>query len=192
MRQAASLRDVPLPMLLPGMTVSTDGRRLPAVPATCGCGVSTARAGSASAQFWTTDREGAIGDHQWRTQHQLSRKFRPASHARRRDLHNLGVGGGTPVAMMLRNDFAFFEVAGGRRGPRQSRWYRSTGISRPRKSPTSWPTAAPKSWSAMPTLLPQIREGLPGHLKLLVVTTPPEIATAFNVAAPLTHTYPTA
>ena len=36
-------------------------------------------------------------------------------------------------------------------------------------------------------LLPQIRDGLPHHLKLFVVTTPPEIAAAFNVPTPLTR-----
>ena len=40
---------------------------------------------------------------------------------------SLGLGGGTPVAMMLRNDFALFEVPG---VPRRSAapWCRSTGI----------------------------------------------------------------
>ena len=36
-------------------------------------------------------------------------------------------------------------------------------------------------------LLPQIRDGLPGHIRLLVVTTPPEIAAAFNIAPALTQ-----
>ena len=39
----------------------------------------------------------------------------------------LGLRGGTPVAMMLRNDFALFEVAGGARRW-AARWCRSTGI----------------------------------------------------------------
>ena len=36
-------------------------------------------------------------------------------------------------------------------------------------------------------LLPQIKEGLPGHIKLLIVTTPPEIAAAFNIPPALTQ-----
>ena len=36
-------------------------------------------------------------------------------------------------------------------------------------------------------LLPQISDGLPSDLRLLVVATPPEIAAAFNVAPALTH-----
>ena len=38
----------------------------------------------------------------------------------------LGLGGGTPVGMMLRNDFAFFEVSA---APQRwaARWCRSTG-----------------------------------------------------------------
>jgi len=48
----------------------------------------------------------------------------------------LGLQGGTPVAMMLRNDFAFFEVAGAA-AALGSPWCRSTGISRPRRSATS-------------------------------------------------------
>ena len=38
----------------------------------------------------------------------------------------LGLGGGTPVAMMLRNDFAFFEVSAAQRRS-AARWCRSTG-----------------------------------------------------------------
>jgi long-chain acyl-CoA synthetase len=36
-------------------------------------------------------------------------------------------------------------------------------------------------------LWPHIRDGVPDHVKVLIVPTPPEIAVAFNVAAELTH-----
>ncbi|HBY30998.1 MAG TPA: long-chain fatty acid--CoA ligase, partial [Bradyrhizobium sp.] len=36
-------------------------------------------------------------------------------------------------------------------------------------------------------LLPQIRDGLPPEIKLLIVTTPPEIAAAYGVAPELTR-----
>jgi long-chain acyl-CoA synthetase len=96
---------------------------------------------------------------------------------------DLGLGGGTPVAMMLRNDFAFFEVASG-----------AAALGSP---------VVPINWHLKPEevayiladsgagilvchadLLPQIKDGLPGHIRLLIVTTPPEIAAAFNIATP--------
>ena len=59
-----------------------------------------------------------------------------------------GVGGGTPVGMMLRNDFAFFEVSGAAAALGSPvvpiNWHLKA-----EKSPTSWPTAARKSWCAM-------------------------------------------
>ena len=98
----------------------------------------------------------------------------------------IGLGGGTPVAMMLRNDFAFFEVSGG-----------AAALGSP-VVPINWHLKAEEVGYILADsgaeilvchadLLPQIRDGLPGHLRLLVVTTPPEIAAAFNVAAALTH-----
>ena len=62
----------------------------------------------------------------------------------------IGLGGGTPVGMMLRNDFAFFEVSGAAAALGSPvvpiNWHLKA-----EKSPTSWPTAARKSWSATPT-----------------------------------------
>ena len=83
--------------------------------------------------------------------------------------------------MMLRNDFAFFEVSGG-----------AAALGSP-VVPINWHLKAEEVAYILADsgaeilvchadLLPQIRDGLPGHIKLLVVTTPPEIAGAFNVA----------
>src|ERR1044072_3842719 len=101
-------------------------------------------------------------------------------------LQNLGVAGGTPVAMMLRNDFAFFEVSGA-----------AAALGSP-VVPINWHLKAEevayiladsgaKILVCHADLLPQISDGLPGDIKLLVVTTPPEIAAAFNVAPALTQ-----
>ncbi len=87
--------------------------------------------------------------------------------------------------MMLRNDFAFFEVSGG-----------AAALGSP-VVPINWHLKAEEVAYILADsgaqilvchadLLPQIRDGLPGHIKLLVVTTPPEIAAAFNVPAALT------
>jgi long-chain acyl-CoA synthetase len=98
----------------------------------------------------------------------------------------LGVVGGTPVGMMLRNDFAFFEVSAA-----------AAALGSP-VVPINWHLKAEevayiladsgaKILVCHADLLPQIRDGLPGQIKLLVVTTPPEIAAAFNVAPALTQ-----
>jgi branched-chain amino acid transport system substrate-binding protein len=81
MKQAASLRELPLPLLLP-VTIFRSS--------SCGCAASTARAGSVSTTFWMTARAlaGQGGqldiDHQRRTPDQLSRDPRP---------HRAGGGG---------------------------------------------------------------------------------------------------
>jgi long-chain acyl-CoA synthetase len=101
-------------------------------------------------------------------------------------LKALGLGGGTPVAMMLRNDFALFEVSGA-----------AAALGSP-VVPINWHLKAEevayiladsgaKILVCHADLLPQIRDGLPGDVTLLVVTTPPEIAAAFNVPPPLTQ-----
>src|SRR6266540_3853388 len=93
---------------------------------------------------------------------------------------SLGVGGGTPVAMMLRNDFAFFEVSGA-----------AAALGSP-VVPVNWHLKGEEVGYILADsgaeilichadLLPQIKEGLPGHIRLLIVTTPPEIAAAFNI-----------
>jgi long-chain acyl-CoA synthetase len=97
---------------------------------------------------------------------------------------SLGVSGGAPVGMMLRNDFAFFEVAGG-----------AAALGSP-VVPINWHLKAGEVAHILADsgaeilvchadLLPQIRDGFSERLKLLVVTTPPEIAAAFNVAPEL-------
>ncbi len=97
----------------------------------------------------------------------------------------IGLGGGTPVGMMLRNDFAFFEVSAG-----------AAALGSP-VVPINWHLKAEevayiladsgaKILVCHADLLPQISDGLPADVRLLVVTTPPEIAAAFNVAPALT------
>ena len=101
-------------------------------------------------------------------------------------LRTLGLRGGTPVAMMLRNDFALFEVAGA-----------AAALGSP-VVPINWHLKAEevayiladsgaKILVCHADLLPQIASGLPGDLRLLVVETPPEIAAAFNIAPMLTQ-----
>jgi len=96
----------------------------------------------------------------------------------------LGLRDGAPVAMMLRNDFALFEVAGG-----------AAALGRP-VVPINWHLKAEEVRYILSDsgadilvchadLLPQIRDGVPGNLRLLVVPTPPEIAAAFNIAPEL-------
>ena len=96
-----------------------------------------------------------------------------------------GLGGGTPVGMMLRNDFAFFEVSGA-----------AAALGSP-VVPINWHLKAEevayiladsgaKILVCHADLLPQISHGLPADIKLLVVATPPEIAAAFNIAPALT------
>jgi long-chain acyl-CoA synthetase len=98
----------------------------------------------------------------------------------------LGVHGGAPVAMMLRNDFALFEVAGG-----------AAALGSP-VVPINWHLKAEEVGYILADsgadilvchadLLPQIRDGLPKNLRVLVVKTPPEIAAAFNITPELTQ-----
>ncbi|WOH82571.1 acyl-CoA synthetase [Bradyrhizobium sp. BEA-2-5] len=98
----------------------------------------------------------------------------------------LGVQGGKPVAMMLRNDFALFEVVAA-----------SAALGSP-VVPINWHLKAEEVRYILTDsgatilvchadLLPQIRDGLPPAIKLLVVTTPPEIAAAYGVAPALTR-----
>ena len=97
-----------------------------------------------------------------------------------------GLGGGVPVGMMLRNDFAFFEVSAA-----------AAALGSP-VVPINWHLKAEEVAYILADsgaeilvchadLLPQIRDGLPADVRLLVVTTPPEIAAAFNVAPALTQ-----
>src|SRR5258708_38021280 len=97
----------------------------------------------------------------------------------------LAVRDGKPVGMMLRNDFALFEVVAA-----------AAALGSP-VVPINWHLKAEEVAYILADsgaeilvchadLLPQIRDGLPAHLKLLVVKTPPEIATAFNIPTALT------
>jgi long-chain acyl-CoA synthetase len=96
-------------------------------------------------------------------------------------LNDLGLRGGTPVGMMLRNDFALFEVTAA-----------AAALSSP-VVPVNWHLKADEVSYILADsgagilvchadLLPQIRSGLPERLQVLVVATPPEIAAAFDVA----------
>jgi long-chain acyl-CoA synthetase len=98
----------------------------------------------------------------------------------------LDLGEGVPVAMMLRNDFALFEVVAA-----------SAALGSP-VVPINWHLKAEEVRYILTDsgadilvchadLLPQIRNGLPQDVRLLVVPTPPEIAVAFNIAAELTQ-----
>src|SRR6266536_1046884 len=98
----------------------------------------------------------------------------------------LGLRSGTPVAMMLRNDFALFEVAGG-----------AAALGSP-VVPINWHLKAEEVAYILADsgadilvchadLLPQIESGLPKGLRLMVVTTSPEIAAAHGAAPALTQ-----
>ncbi len=99
-------------------------------------------------------------------------------------LRALGLRDRAPVAMMLRNDFALFEVAGA-----------AAALGSP-VVPINWHLKAEEVAYILADsgadvlvchadLLPQIQGGLPDQLRLLVVATPPEIAAAFNIAPAL-------
>ena len=96
-------------------------------------------------------------------------------------LKQLGLSGGTPVALMLRNDFALFEAS-----------VAAATLGSP-VVPINWHLKADEVAYILgdcgagilvshADLWPQIRDGVPGHIKVLIVPTPPEIAAAFNVA----------
>lgn len=95
-------------------------------------------------------------------------------------LKALGLRKGAPVAMMLRNDFAFFEVSG------------AAGAIGSPVVPINWHLKAEEVAYILSDsgarvlvchadLLPQIAEALSDDLHVLVVATPPEIAAAYGV-----------
>jgi long-chain acyl-CoA synthetase len=97
-------------------------------------------------------------------------------------LRMLGLKGGVPVAIMLRNDFAFFEVS-----------IAAATLGSP-VVPINWHLKADEVAYILADcgaelmvchsdLLSQIRSGLPKRLQLLAVQTPPEIASAFGVSS---------
>ena len=98
----------------------------------------------------------------------------------------LGAGPDAPVGMMLRNDFALFETAFG------------AGAVGARVVPINWhlkgeevgyilADSGAKLLVCHADLLPQIADGLPADLPVLIVRTPPEIAAAYGVADAATH-----
>ncbi len=96
-------------------------------------------------------------------------------------LKSLGLRDGAPVAMMLRNDFAFFEVSGA-----------AATLGSP-VVPINWHLKADEVAYILEDsgarilvchadLLPQIASRLSDDLNVLVVATPPEIAAAYGIA----------
>jgi len=96
-------------------------------------------------------------------------------------LKSLGLAGGTPVALMLRNDFALFEASAA-----------AANLKSP-VVPINWHLKAEEVAYILDDcgadilvchadLLGQIRDGLPPRIRLLVVATPPEIAAAYGVS----------
>src|SRR4029450_10253870 len=96
----------------------------------------------------------------------------------------LGLRSGAPAAMVVRTGFAFCEVWGG-----------AAALGSP-VVPINWHLKAEEVGYILADsgadilvchadLLAQIRHGLPSHLRLLVVATPPEIATAFGITPAL-------
>ena len=181
---------MPLPLLLPGITVSTDSedylpfqqlrlRRF------------NGRTGWPSATFWTTaERTGTAKEEDLTSIVSGERRISyPEIHARiaraAAGFKAFGLGGGTPVGMMLRNDFAFFEVSGAAAALGSP----VVPITAPEgRGSRLHPGRQRRENPGLPCRpVPQISHGLPGDIKLLVVTTPPEIAATFNVAPALTH-----
>lgn len=97
-------------------------------------------------------------------------------------LASLGVGDNDAVALVLRNDFAFFEATFG------------AGLLGAYAVPVNWHftaeevgyiarDCAAKAVVVHADLLPRIAEGLPENAHVLVVPTPPEIADAYHIPA---------
>src|SRR5690606_18496318 len=98
-----------------------------------------------------------------------------------RVLHELGVGEGDAVALLLRNDFAFFEAM------------QAAAAIGAYAVPINWHgkpdevlyvigDAQPKVLIAHADLLAAIRSELPAGLAVLVVPTPPEFAERFKIS----------
>jgi long-chain acyl-CoA synthetase len=94
----------------------------------------------------------------------------------------LGLGEDDSVALMLRNDFPTFEVnmAAGQLGiyAVPINWHFT-----PEEAGYILADSGAKVLVAHSDLLAQIASGVPGHVKVLVVPTPEEIAAAYNVPA---------
>ncbi|WP_256807306.1 MULTISPECIES: acyl-CoA synthetase [unclassified Bradyrhizobium] len=98
----------------------------------------------------------------------------------------LGLAEAAPVAMMLRNDFALFEVVAA-----------SAALGNP-VVPINWHLKAEevryiladsgaKILVCHADLLPQIRDGVPADVRVLVVETPPELAATFAIPPVMTE-----
>jgi long-chain acyl-CoA synthetase len=94
---------------------------------------------------------------------------------------SLGVGKGECVALMLRNDFAFFEASAG------------AGQLGAYPVPVNWHFTAEEAGYLLrdcgakavvihADLLPEAKRGIPDGVAVLVVETPPEIAAAYGIA----------
>lgn len=101
-------------------------------------------------------------------------------------LRALGLAAGTPVATMLRNDFALFEVVTA-----------ASDVGSP-VVPINWHLKAEEVRYILTDsgarvlvchadLLPQIRSGVPENVLILIVETPTEIAAAFAITPELTR-----
>lgn len=97
-------------------------------------------------------------------------------------LRSIGVGDQSPVALMLRNDFLFFEVSSA-----------ASSLGSP-VVPINWHLKAEEVAYILADsgadvlvchadLLPQIVDGLPRHINLFTATTPPEVVSAFGIDA---------
>ncbi|SDR63249.1 long-chain acyl-CoA synthetase [Rhizobiales bacterium GAS113] len=106
----------------------------------------------------------------------LERAARAAS-----GFHRLGVGEDGAVAMILRNDFAFFEAATG------------AALVGAYAVPVNWHATAEEAGYIIADcgakavvihadLLAQVEAGIPAGMAVLVVPTPPEIAAAYGIA----------
>jgi long-chain acyl-CoA synthetase len=96
-------------------------------------------------------------------------------------LAELGVGAGDAIAVVLRNDFAFFEAS-----------YAAQRLGA-YSVPVNWHGRAPeiafvlkdcgaKAIVAHADLLPEVAPAKPSDVPLFVVPTPPEIASAYRIA----------
>ena len=96
-------------------------------------------------------------------------------------LDGLGIGEGDTVALILRNDFAFFEVA------------IAAGMLGAYSVPINWHLKADEAGHILrdcgakvlvihADLLPALEAAIPHRVEVLAVATPPEIATAYGIA----------
>lgn len=94
--------------------------------------------------------------------------------------HDLGIGDGDTVAIFLRNDFAFFEVAYGASTlgayPVPINWHLKTD-----EAGYIIRDCGARALVIHADLLPAIAAAIPGHVAVFVVPTPPEIVAPYKV-----------